>query len=279
MSQPPRRDDARDPDRERPDGVTPERDAPESEAPEEALLLSEWAAGLDAADDIPEEVLALLEGSLDESEAARVRRRLAADPVLARAAGELVSDGREVSEPLGREVPGRLLREATDLVPPSGARNARPGFLARLLEWTRIPAAPGLAAAAAVVLLIGFVFVERGRVPAPLPEPVLRSAPVAPEAIVLTSPPAGARVTGDLEMRWEEVPGAVRYRVVLVSADDGEVADAGHTGETRLIAPGANIARQFGEEEPHALHWIVRAHLLDGTELSSEPRRVTWSSR
>lgn len=278
MSHPFRRDDPRGSGRKRPDGDGSERDAPESEAPEEALLLSAWAEGLPAADEIPEDVLGLLDGTLDEAEAARVRRRLAADPALARAAGDLVASWREISEPLGRDVPERLLREATDLVPPKAAPDARPGLLSRLLEWTRLPAAPGLAAAAAGVLLIGFVLLERGRIPAPTEDPPLRSAPTTQGAIALSTPEADARVTGDVELRWEAVPGAVRYRVVLVSAEDGEVAEAGHTDGTRLTAPAAELSRHFGEDGPRSLHWIVRARLLDGTEISSAPRRITWSA-
>lgn len=278
MSHPSRHDDARGPDRKGPPGPT-ERDAPEREAPEEALLLSEWAAEVPEADELPQEILGLLDGTLTGEEAERARARLAADPSLARAAGELVAAWRDLSAAPGAEVPAALHREALDLVPVSRRPETRRGFLARLLEWTRIPAAPGFAAAAAVVLLIGFVLMERERAPLRTEAPSLRSTPAPQGAIALVSPAADARVTGDLAMRWEAVPGAARYRVVLVDAGDGSVAEAGHTEGTELTAPAAELARRFEGDGPHALHWIVRARLLDGTEVSSGPRRVTWSAR
>lgn len=270
--------------RKRPDGpedLTPRNpeespgSPPEAESPEEALLLQAWAAGIPDEEDLPEEVLGLLDGTLAGAEAESARRRLAADPSLARAAGGLLASLRETAanvEP--REAPARLFAEVADLVPvePPRARGWRER-LGAFLDAARVPA---LAAAGAAILLVTFVLQERD--PATPPTPVVRSGDPAPLILTLTSPNADARVRGDLTLTWEPVEGALRYRVVLVESTEGEVLDAGHTEGTSLVTPAGQLAGHFGDAPTLTLYGIVRARLVDGSEVSSPPRRIVWSA-
>ncbi len=255
-----------------PDGksMTP----PEAESPEEAALLRAWAEGLEEAEELPEEILGLLDGTLSGPEADAVRRRLAEDPSLARAAGSFAASLREtVPGVTPEEAPPKLFAEAADRVPveePTGS------WAERFRSFLRAARFPAAAAVGAAALLVTFVLQERQTAPPPVP--TLRSADPAPLTLALTAPDADARVRGDLTLRWEAVEGALRYRVVLVDSEGGEVFDAGHTETTALTAEGDRLAEHFGAETSRALHGIVRARLLDGSEISSAPRRIVWSA-
>jgi hypothetical protein len=71
-----------------------ETQGPERETAEEAFLLQSWSDALpdSDADDVPEDILGLLDGTLSGPEAAAARERLARDPALARAAGALLAE-------------------------------------------------------------------------------------------------------------------------------------------------------------------------------------------
>ncbi len=151
----------------------------------------------------------------------------------------------------------------------------RPGPISRLADWLGGVTTPGLAAAVAAVLLITFVLRERE--PTPPTGETLRASEVQ-SPIALRSPEASVELSTDVEFSWEPMAGAVRYRVLLVSLESGDVASVGHTQNTTLLASGTDLSERLGPGT-HDVHWIVRARLLDGSEISSEPRRLTWTSR
>lgn len=249
---------------------------PESQHAQEALLLRAWADSLDDSEELPEEVLGLLDGTLQGADAERARRLLAEQPDLARAAAQFVDSLRDTEIGAGEEAPGRLLAEALDRVPATSADPAPRGLTARLLGWLSGGAAPTLGAVAAAALLV--IFVARERTPLPVEEPTLRAVATDTASITIVSPEPGTELRGDVTLEWEATSGAVRYRVVIVDLADGGVIDAGRTEETRLVVGNDFLREHLGADAARSLHWIVRARLIDGTEVSSEPRRLTWNA-
>ena len=67
------------------------------------------------------------------------------------------------------------------------------------------------------------------------------------------------------------------YRIVLMDVTGGAVDELGATEATRLVVPSAQLVRRFGSEA-RTLHWVVRARLADGSEVSSSPARIHWSA-
>lgn len=248
---------------------------PEAVAPDDAALLEGWAGAIEPAEELPEDVLGLLDGSARGPDADRARRRLVDEPALARAVGDFVASWRGVDpRTVDPGPPGTLITEVLDRVPASVSHD-RPGRFERLVEWARATVTPGLATVAAGVLLV--TFVVRDRAPTP-PVDALRTDSVAPAALLPISPAAGDAVTGPIDFRWQEVAQAVRYRVVLVDADDGTVIVVGSTEAQELSVPASFLTGRFGSTAPRSFHWMVRARLIDGREVSSEPWRLTWSA-
>jgi hypothetical protein len=245
---------------------------PEAEQPDEALLWSAWAADLspDDAPDLDEEILGLLDGTSRGESAARARARLAADPRLARAFGELVEAARSVETVPRVAAPGRRIAEARELVG-EGNEVPRRGRFSFLRDLFSSPTPAVLAAATAVLLV---VVVLR----APTPErPQLRAEGAAPRTLEVLSPAHDARIRGDVRFAWRPVPEVHTDRIVLMDASGGTIDDLGSTEATRLFVPAADLVERFGGE-PRTLHWIVRARLDDGSEIASSPARLDWSA-
>jgi hypothetical protein len=256
-----------------------EEPRPEAQHPEEALLWRTWARDLpDEEVDVPEEVLALLDGSADAATSARAREAIAADPRLARAVGGLVEELRHVAGPqaTGSEagVPAALRESviAAGTPPPPAARDGHSSRRGWFRELFASPT-PALVAAAAAVLLVAVVL----RSPAPPGPPALRSDEALAAGPELVLPAAGATVQGDIVFTWEPVRDARRYRVVLLDVAGGDVEELDATASTRLVVEGEELARRLGPE-PRELHWIVRARRGDGTVSSSAPGRFRWSA-
>jgi hypothetical protein len=202
----------------------------------------------------PDEVTlaAFVDGGLPESTRSRVQGHLAdCDFCLRHVAAVLRS--QETPTP---EVPAPLLARARGL-----AETQTGGIPAFAWRWGMVSAAAGLALVAAVH------FWQFGTTPAPDASPAeVRSAPcqlVAPE---LLSPLEGSVVARErIDFRWRGVAGAIDYEIQLVTAE-GDVLWQGRTEETEARLPGT-VPIVPGQ----AVYVWVRAHLLDGTTLKSDP--------
>jgi len=246
---------------------------PEAEHPEEALLWSAWAADLPAGDavELDEEILGLLDGTSRGEAAMRARRRLAEEPRLARAFGELAAEARSLDSMPRVAAPGPRIAEARELVSGGEPTPAR-GPFAFLRELFSSPT-PAVLAAAAAVLLVAVVL----RAPGPEQRPEVRANGAGAGAVEIFAPPADATIHGDVRFQWRSVPGARSYRVVLMDVTGGAIDELGATESTGLRVPAGELAQRFGSDA-RTLHWVVRARLADGTEVTSSPARIHWSA-
>ncbi|MEZ5063131.1 MAG: hypothetical protein R3B81_00260 [bacterium] len=260
----------------RPDDRSPERDFPET-----AFLLSAWSDATRSSgdgtpaelDELDEELLGLLDGTLSGEDAARARRRLTEDPALARAFGELRAALEDVPD-LAATPPSELLREVRAAGVPS-SRSQDPGIFRRMRELLASPT-PALLGAAAATLLVALVLRES----TPERGAELRTNPHASasaQQIERITPKEDENLRGDVRFAWGPVAGARSYHVVLVDVAGTTVAELGPTEEASWLLPGAEISQRFGEGA-HELHWIVRARREDGSEVSSAPGRFEWSA-
>jgi hypothetical protein len=243
---------------------------PEEEHPEEALLWRTWAEDLGDEEEIEldEEILGLLDGTSRGEVAARARRRLAADPRLAHAFGELAKEARSLGEMPRVAAPGRRVAEARELVAPGEPAGTRFAFLRDLFSSPT----PAVLAAAAALLLVTIVL----RAPDSGRRPGLRADDANAATIETLAPRADATVRGDLHFVWRAVPEARSYRVVLMDVGEGTINELGATEETELFVPAADLSRRFGSDA-RTLHWVVRARLADGSEQASSPARIHWA--
>jgi len=202
----------------------------------------------------PDEVTlaAFVDGGLPESTRSRVEGHLAlCDSCLQHVAAAV----RDQESPIP-EVPPRLVAQARTLVEP-----ASPGNLTPVWRWSMISAAAGLALVAATLIWELRTASERG----PLPAEV-RSGAGRVVAAELLMPTEGSIVGREqLDFRWREVAGAISYEIQLVTAD-GDVLWHGRTTETSVELP-ATVPIAPGQE----VYAWVRAHLLDGGTLMSDP--------
>jgi hypothetical protein len=135
--------------------------------------------------------------------------------------------------------------------------------------------APALTAGASVGLLLTFVVRDSG---GPVPDPApYRVEESPPRAIVRLSPSPEAEPAGDLSFSWESIEGAIRYWVTLADPVEGTIREIGSTDATRLAVPRSRMGDHFPGSEPRILLWTVRARLLDGTEISSDPGSLRWT--
>jgi anti-sigma factor RsiW len=220
----------------------------------ERLLRTKGWPGRVRAGRCPDEatLAAFVDGGLPESARLRVQGHLAdCGPCLEQVAAVLVS--RETPPP---EVPARLLARARRL-----AEAPRNGALAPAWRWSMIAAAAGLVLVATTQLWhVRTIF-------APQTSTVeVRSAPGRLAAPELLSPREGSVVGREkVEFRWRAVPGAVSYEVELVTAE-GDVL-----WQDRAEAAGARLPGTVPIAPGQELYVWVRAHLVDGTTLKSEP--------
>jgi hypothetical protein len=249
-----------------------ETQGPERETAEEAFLLQSWSDALpdSDADDVPEDILGLLDGTLSGPEAAAARERLARDPALAKAAGALLAEMRSsaADPPAALEPPGALLSEAIE----RGSRSSddRPSLARRFRDLFSGSPWPGLAAGLAGIVVVAVLL--RGPF-STAPSTTLRGTEVA-DVVSLLAPREGARLEGDVELRWAPVANAVRYRVVLADLAAGTMRELPQTAEPRLLVPEATLAMLASEERE--IHWTVHVRLRDGAETSSAPGRFFW---
>ena len=153
------------------------------------------------------------------------------------------------------------------------AAAALPSWSERVRSWLGVPGWYGLAAAAAAILVVALF----------LRDPLFDSKPdtlrggAAPvETVQLTAPADGTRLAGDVELRWDPLPNAVRYRVVLADISRGALYELPVDTQTRVLIESETL-RAFAPTE-RELHWTVHARLRDGTEASSPRGRFHWSS-
>lgn len=250
-----------------------EREHPEREHVEEAFLLQAWSDGLPASDfdEIPEDVLGLLDGSLTGPEADAAREKLSRDPQLAKAARTLLAEMRDAvaDPPTPREPPGRLLSDAIELGRDARAPEART-LAQRLGDLFRGSPWPGLAAGLAGVFVVAVLL--RGPFTGASTD-TLRGAETQ-EVVELVAPIEGSRLEGDVELRWSSVPDAVRYRVVLAELSTGTLRELPPTRETRVLIPRATLQALAPKERE--IHWTVHVRRRDGSETSSAPGRFVW---
>jgi len=210
----------------------------------------------------PDEVTlaAFVDGRLPESARLRLQGHLAdCGLCLGHVAAALRS--RETPTP---EVPAPLLARAREL-----AESPTDGTPAFAWRWRAISAAAGLMLVAAVLVW------QLSTAPAPETLPAeVRSKPgqlVTPEIL---SPAEGSIVGREqLDFRWRGVAGTIYYEIQLVTAE-GDVLWQGRTEETGTQLPGTvPIAR--GQE----VYVWVRAHVLDGKTLKSDPVGFTLENK
>lgn len=228
----------------------------------ERLLRTKGWPGRNRAGRCPDEVTlaAFVDGGLQEGARSRVQDHLAnCGLCLEQVAVALVS--RESPPP---EVPARLLARAREL-----AESPTSGTLAPAWRWSMITAAAGL------VLVATMQLWHVRTAPAPQISPAeVRSAPGRLEVPEILSPLESSIVGREqVDFRWRVVPGAVSYKVELMTAE-GDVLWQDWTEETVAQLP-ATVPITPGQE---AYVW-VRAHLLDGSTVKSDPVGFTLDSR
>jgi len=203
---------------------------------------------------------AFVDGTLPESARSRVQGHLAdCGTCLQHVAAALRA--RETPPP---EVPARLLARAREF-----AKSPARGTLVSAWRWSMVSAAGGL-------MLVAAILVWQSRTaPAPGTSPAeVRSVPgqlVAPEIL---SPVEGSIVGREqTELRWRGVAGAIYYEIQLVTAE-GDVLWQERTEKTRARLPGT-VPIAPGQE----VYVWVRAHLLDGKTLKSDPVGFTLDKK
>ena len=99
--------------------------------------------------------------------------------------------------------------------------------------------------------------------PAPPPAAV-RKSPVAPTAVILSSPAENATVAlPGLEFRWHDVPNAIYYELHVVT-EEGDVVWQGKVDDTHARLPEGHALRA------NAKYFVwVRAHLAGGGTVKS----------
>jgi hypothetical protein len=228
----------------------------------ERLLSSQRGPRSHRAWSCPDEVTlaAFVDGRLPERARSRVQRHLAdCETCLQHVAAALRA--RETPPP---EVPARLLARARALAEP----RAR-GPLASTWRWGTISAAAGLVLVAAVYVW------QSGTAPAPGSSPAeVRGVPGQPVAPQILSPTEGSIVgRQQTEFRWRGVAGANYYEIQLVTAE-GDVVWQERTEATGVRLP-ATVPIAPGQD----VYVWVRAHLLDGKTLKSDPVGFTLDDK
>lgn len=237
---------------------------PEEDHADEALLWRSWAEDsiVDSDVELPEDILGLLDGRTQGDAAAAARRRLAEDPRLARAFGELAAMLRDSGDVPAVDPPGP---HVVDLMAPALAPpEPKPRRFDFWRELFRSPAPVAFATMAAVAVVFFAL-----RPPADSPPPTLRGDAAA--GVALMRPTADAVATGDVPFTWEPFAGAQSYVLVLLSTEP--------TGGIRTFpAEGPELTLRAAElgNAPATFTWSVRARLADGRELSSAPRTLRW---
>jgi hypothetical protein len=228
----------------------------------ERLLRSKAQPGKHRAWRCPDEVTlaAFVDGDLPESVRSRVQGHLA-DCSLCLQHVAAVVRSRETPKP---EVPPRLLARARGLV-----ESPAVGTPALAWRWGMVSAAAGLMLVAAVQVWQFRTASDPGASPVDV-----RSEPCRLVAPQLLSPEEGALVSRErIDFRWREVAGAIFYEIQLVTAD-GDVLWQDRTEETTVRLPEA-VPIAPGQE----VYVWVRAHLLDGNTLKSDPVGFTLDTK
>jgi Putative zinc-finger len=203
---------------------------------------------------------AFVDGTLPESARSRVQSHLAdCETCLQDVAATLRA--RETPLP---EVPARLLARAREF-----AKSTARGTLAPAWRW-------GMISAAAVLVLVAATHFWQSRpVPAPGTSPAeVRSVPGQPVAPQILSPVEGAIVGREqIELRWRGVAGAIYYEIQLVTAE-GDVLWQERTEKTE-----ARLSKALPIAPGQQVYFWVRAHLLDGKTLKSDPVGFTLDTK
>jgi hypothetical protein len=195
---------------------------------------------------------AFVDGTLPESARSRVQGHLADCGMCL----QHVAAALRAPETPPPEVPARLLARARGLAEPPAH-----GTLAPVWRWSMASAAAGL-------VLVAAIHVWQSRTaPAPGTSPAeVRSVPGQPVAPRILSPVEGSIVGREqIELRWRGVAGAIYYEIQLVTAE-GDVLWQERTEATGARLPGT-VPIAPGQE----VYVWVRAHLLDGKTLKSDP--------
>jgi anti-sigma factor RsiW len=228
----------------------------------ERLLSSKGQPGKRRAWRCPDEVTlaAFVDGRLPERARSRVEGHVAdCETCLQHVAAALRA--REIPPP---EVPAGLLARAREL-----AESPARAPLVSTWRWVTV-------SAAAVLVLVAAIHVWQPRTaPAPGTSPAeVRSVPGQPAAPEIFSPVEGSIVgRKQTEFRWRSVAGAVYYEIQLVTAE-GDVVWQERTGETGARLP-ATVPIAPGQD----VYVWVRAHLLDGSTLKSDPVAFTLDDK
>jgi hypothetical protein len=165
----------------------------------------------------------------------------------------------------------RLEVESAESVPIETMARATNLVAANSNRWSRY--LPHLAAAAVLVLAVGIVFNTRD-------EPPIRSesdyrttrGPTAQPEMKILSPAAGAGVgTGNLLIRWTEVPGTRYYVVRIVTASGSLVAE--HRVTDTEWRPGGDVSLRAGEE------YYVRVEAYPAAGPSTDSIHVPFTVR
>lgn len=202
----------------------------------------------------PDEVTlaAFVDGTLPESDRSRVQGHVA-DCAMCLQHVAAVLRARETPPP---EVPARLMARARGL-----AESSAGGTPVSAWRWSMVSAAAGLVLVAAIVVFQSRTAPEPGTSPGEV-----RSVPGQLVAPKILSPVEGSIVGREhSELRWRGVAGAIDYEIQLVTAE-GDVLWQERTEKTGARLP-ATVRIAPGQQ----VYLWVRAHLLDGKTLKSDP--------
>jgi hypothetical protein len=220
----------------------------------ERLLSSKESPTSRRARGCPDEMTlaAFVDGTLPESARSRVQGHLAdCEACLQHVAAAFRAD----ESPLP-QVPVRLLARAREL-----AGSPARGTLIPAWRWSLISAAAVLVVVTAVAVWHSATVHVPGISP-----PEVRSGPVQLVVPQILSPAEGSTVLQEeTELRWRGVAGAIYYEVQLVTAE-GDVLWQERTEKTGTVIPNT-VPVAPGQQ----VYLWVRAHLVDGKTLKSEP--------
>lgn len=96
--------------------------------------------------------------------------------------------------------------------------------------------------------------------------PTVRGSGKSPVTITVISPAPGSTLPANkVELRWQRVEGALDYVVTVLTPDGDEV------WRQRLIEPSVRITSDANLQPGHHYFAIVRAYLMEGKTVQSDP--------
>lgn len=202
-------------------------------------------------------IVRYLERSLSEADRSALERRLASEPALRRALVERHRErGAERAAPSSEALERAMAIGRRETIAPGRLPLRRVALAATVL----------VACGATIATLVS----RSSRAPL-ASDPLRELAPLAFDAVVLDEPvraPSGEAIA----LRWQSVPTAIGYAIILLD-ERGSIVGRAESETSRLALDDLG-----SDERARTRYWFVEAHLGDGSRVAAPATAISLSS-